>query len=364
MIATTLGFALILAASAPSGNVASAPQRPRITFDQVLQREDANKDRRVTRGEFKGPPQLFDRLDRNGDGVLTEGDFSVGPAPQRRERQSFNVPDDVEVIRDVTFGKGGGRDLKMHIVLPKQRSKDPMPIFVWIHGGGWQGGTKEGGLAQLVHLARHGIAGATIEYRLSGEATFPAQIEDCKCAVRFLREKAGQYNIDPERFAVGGSSAGGHLAALVGTSGGVADLEGTGGWPEQSSRVQAVIDLYGPTDFAQFVKTPGYESHARPGSPESRLLGGEVLKLSDKVQRVNPITYIDANDPPFLIIHGGKDKTVPPNQSESIFKALQKAGVESRLRMIEKAGHGGPEFATPELRELQRDFLVRELRSK
>ncbi len=161
------------------------------------------------------------------------------------------------------------------------------------------------------------------------------------------------------RIAVGGSSAGGHLAALVGTSGGVQELDGSGGWADQSSAVQAVLDLYGPTDFAKFVTTPGYEGHNRDGSPESKLLGGgDVLTLTDKIQRVNPITYVDKKDPPFLIIHGSNDRTVPPNQSESLYKALQAAGVESTLHVIEGAGHGGPEFSEPSVRNMEKEFLI------
>ncbi len=157
---------------------------------------------------------------------------------------------------------------------------------------------------------------------------------------------------------MGGSSAGGHLVALLGTSGGVAELEGTGGWPDQSSRVQAVLDLYGPTDFQQFVTTPGYESHNRDGSPESRLLGGgEVLANPQGIKRVNPITYIDKDDPPFLIIHGDSDRTVPPNQSETLHAALQAAGVTSRLHVIPGAGHGGPQFSSPDVNRMKSEFL-------
>ncbi|WP_068136158.1 alpha/beta hydrolase [Roseimaritima ulvae] len=284
------------------------------------------------------------------------------PTRPLRQRGS-NAPADVNVLRDVVYGSGGGRDLKMHIVLPKEPSADPAPVYVWIHGGGWQAGTKEGGVRQVAPMVRSGFVGATIEYRLSGEAPFPAQIEDCKCAIRFLRAHAEKYNIDPQRIAVGGSSAGGHLVALLGTSGGIAELEGSGGWADQSSAVQAVVDLYGPTDFQLFVTTPGYERHNEAGSPESKLLGGgEVLPQTEKIKRVNPITYVDADDPPFLIIHGSKDRTVPSNQSQALHKALKSAGVESTLHVIEGAGHGGPEFGKPDVKEMQKDFLLKHLK--
>ena len=341
-----------------------AAQRPRVSFDEVLRREDANHDGKVTREEFKAPARLFQRFDRNRDGVLTQDDFSGRPANQNTSRARPNALRDVTVLRDVEFGRGGDRNLTMHLVMPTQNKSDsPRPVYVWIHGGGWQGGTKESGVWKVAEMVRHGFVGATIEYRLTGEATFPAQIEDCKCAIRYLRAHADKYNIDPDRIAVGGSSAGGHLAALVGTSGGVAELEGSGGWVDQSSAVQAVVDLYGPTDFKAFVSTKGYENHNRDGSPESKLLGGgEVLPNEAGIKQVNPITYIDSSDPPFLIFHGSNDRTVPPNQSEALHEALKSAGIESTLHILDGAGHGGPEFAKPEVRTQQRDFLMKYLK--
>ncbi|MCS7467820.1 alpha/beta hydrolase fold domain-containing protein [Stieleria sp. ICT_E10.1] len=372
VLTTTLCLGVLLAdavdapAQSPQGQTPQTQspqtQSPRIPFAEVLRREDADRDGKVSKDEFKGPPRLFQRLDRNRDDVLTREDFPIANRPNtnRRSAGRLNTPDDVTVERDVVFGTGGGRDLTMHLVLPKEKSEKPLPVYVWIHGGGWQGGTKDGGVRQVLPLVRSGFVGATIEYRLTGEAAFPAQIEDCKCAIRFLRAHATKYNLDVDRIAVGGSSAGGHLVALLGTSGGVKALEGSGGWPDQSSRVQAVVDLYGPTDFQTFVTTPGYEPHNRDGSPESKLLGGgEVLKKPEGIKRVNPITYVDKDDPPFLIIHGSDDRTVPPNQSELLHKALQAAEVESTLHVIEGAGHGGQQFSEPEIRKMQVDFLLK-----
>lgn len=339
-------------------------QRPRISFDEILRREDANKDGKVTKEEFKAPQRLFSRFDRNKDGEITKEDFANAPGGRNRQRIGQNAPEDVTVLRDVVFGKGGGRDLTMHIVLPKERPETPQPAYVWVHGGGWMGGTKDGGVGQVIPLVREGFVGATIEYRLTGEAPFPAQIEDCKCAIRYLRAHAEKYNLDPKRIAVGGSSAGGHLVALLGTSGGVKELEGKGGWADQSSAVQAVVDLYGPTDFKAFVTAKGYESHNKAGSPESRLLGGgEVLSNQAGITRVNPITYVDKADPPFLIIHGTNDRTVPLNQSEAMDRALKSVQVESTLHTIQGAGHGGPGFAKPEVRNMQREFLLKHLMS-
>jgi len=203
---------------------------------------------------------------------------------------------------------------------------------------------------------------ASINYRLSGEAKFPAQIEDCKAAIRWLRANAAQYGLDASHFGVWGSSAGGHLAALLGTSGEVKKWD-AGERSDVSSRVQAVCDFFGPTDLAQFVVTPGYESHAKADSPESKLLGGAVLENKDKAAAANPITYIDKDDPPFLIMHGEKDATVSPNQSQLLHDALQKAGVNSSLHFVAGARHGGPEFNDPKIVALVAAFFDQHLRS-
>lgn len=324
---------LLLAIVAAASYLPAQQPRRRITFDEILRREDADDNGEVTKAEFKGPAAIFTRGDLNGDGVLTRDEYERSQR-MRRQPRAPSVPDDVQMIPDVVFGTGGTRELKMHVLHPKEPSDQPRPVFVWIHGGGWRGGNKESGVHQVLKAVRLGFVGATVEYRLTGEAAFPAQIEDCKCAIRYLRAHSEQYNIDVERIAVAGSSAGGHLAALVGTSGSSSELKGTGGWPDQSSRVHAVIDLYGPTDFEKFVTAPGYESHNKDGSPESRLLGGgEVLANPEGIRRVNPITYIDDDCPPFLIIHGDADRTVPLNQSEALHQALLEQGIESTLRV-------------------------------
>lgn len=354
-----IAFIAIFTGFAFNNVAAQQPTRQtRITFDEVVKREDTNADGKVTKDEFKGPARLFERLDRDAAGILTRQDFAGPPAQPGRNTGKIQIPDDVELHRNVVFGKGGDRDLTMHIVVPKTKPVTASPVYVWIHGGGWQSGNKDGGVGQVIPMVQRGFVGATIEYRLTGEAPFPAQIEDCKCAIRFLRAHADTYNIDPKRIAVGGSSAGGHLAALVGTSGDVKELEGTGGWQDQSSTVQAVVDLYGPTDFGRFVSTKGYERHNEDGSPESKLLGGGVvLNNPEGIIRVNPITYIDKADPPFLIIHGDVDRTVPLNQSQVLHSALEANGVSAELIVIESAGHGGPEFAKPEIRSKQLNFV-------
>jgi acetyl esterase/lipase len=234
-------------------------------------------------------------------------------------------------------------------------------LIIWVHGGAWLGGSKEQCPA-LPYLNR-GFAVASINYRLSQHALFPAQIEDCKAAVRWLRVRARDYNLDPDRFAAWGASAGGHLVALLGTAGEVKKFE-AGENLEVSSRVQAVVDFFGPTDFTQMAKyapADGPFNHDAPDSPEAKLIGGAVPENKDKAAVANPITYITKNDPPFLIMHGNKDNVVPYQQSELLRDALQKAGVSVTLTIVTNAGHG---FRGPDIDRQVTAFLEQQLKPK
>jgi len=252
------------------------------------------------------------------------------------QAQPMRIPEGVVVERDVEYGTGGERPLRMHLISPKEKPATPLPVLVWVHGGGWSGGNRDSGLGRSVPMAAQGYFCASIEYRLSGEATFPAQIEDCKCAIRYLRAHHEKYGIDPERIGVWGSSAGGHLVALLGTSAGVKELEGTGGWQDFSSEVQAVCDLCGPSDFLFW----GEDSH-----PAVRmLLGGTVAEKKDLARLASPVTHVQKKCPPFLIIHGDQDKVVPYQQGEALQKALKAEGVDVTYHLEPGMGHalGGP----------------------
>jgi acetyl esterase/lipase len=270
------------------------------------------------------------------------------------------LTDGVQAYRDLAYVEGGHDRQKLDLYVP-QNAAVPLPVVIWIHGGGWQGGSKSGCPPLRSGYIEQGYAVASIGYRLSGDAVFPAQIEDCKAAIRWLRARAKDYHLDPDRFGVWGSSAGGHLVALVGTSGDVKDFD-VGANLEQSSRVQAVCDYYGPTDFTVFVSTPGYERHAFADSPESKLLGGVVMENKEKAARANPITYVDKNAPPFLIVHGGQDGTVPLNQSVLLFEALKQAGASVHFHTIHGAGHGGPGFADPKIADMVSEFFEKKLK--
>ena len=286
------------------------------------------------------------------------------PRRPRRDRPRIAVvPQRVRAVRDLVYGSAGGVKLQLDLYLP-HGAKRP-PLLVWIHGGGWRRGNKAH-VGFFLPMTAFGYAVASIDYRLSDEATFPAQIHDCKAAIRWLRAHADKYGYDARRIGVGGSSAGGHLAALLGTSGGVPELEGKiGKHLDQSSRVQAVFDGWGPTDFVQLQaqrRALGWPPRRGPASAEVALIGGPLEKHPDKVRLANPITHVDRSDPPFLILHGGRDRLVPPDQSRLLRDALQKAGVEVTLTIVPEAGHGGRELRTREHLMALRRFFDRHVR--
>lgn len=272
---------------------------------------------------------------------------------------------------DIPYVPGAGVSQTLDLYIPDGMT-ERTPLIIWIHGGGWLGGDKA--LNQNGHqlrYARRGYAVASINYRLSGEAIFPAQIHDSKAAIRWLRANASTYNLDPARFGVWGSSAGGHLAALVGTSAENADLEGNiGGNTNRSSRVQAVADWYGPTNFllmdTQLKSQPGCGSgnHDDADSAESRLVGCPIQSCPAAVQRANPMTYLTADDPPFFIQHGTADCTVPTGQSQIFFDLLTGAGHDASYVPIVSAGHGGPLFVTETNLVLMDQFWETKLRQR
>ncbi len=272
---------------------------------------------------------------------------------ERPKRPAAKVPADVKVLRDIQYVEGGHERNRLDLYLP-EKAEGQLPLVVWIHGGAWQAGSKDN--CPAVSLATQGYAVASINYRLSQHAVFPAQIEDCKAAIRWLRANAVKYHLDPNHIGVWGSSAGGHLVAMLGTTGNVKELEGKGGNLDQSSRVQCVIDWFGPADMT----TMGRQAD-KPDTPVARLIGGTIQENQEKAKKASPITYVDKNSAPFLIMHGDKDNVVPLTQSEVLAEALKKAGVEVTLVVVKGNGHGGPGFNSPENRKLIEDFFAKHL---
>jgi acetyl esterase/lipase len=260
--------------------------------------------------------------------------------------------------RDLAYVTAGHAQQKLDLYLPAQGEHHP--LIIWIHGGAFRMGSKEGNPNNPLpfEYVTEGYALASINYRLSQHALFPAQIEDCKAAVRWLRAHAGDYPLDPNRFAAWGPSAGGHLAAMLGAAGHVTEFE-VGEHLDVSSRVQCVVDYFGPTDFLQMdaQRPPDGMIHDAPDSPESELVGGPIQEHPDRVARANPITYVTEDAPPFLIVHGDRDPLVPYGQSVLLVAALQKVGADVTFYTVKGAGHGG--FTDPEVPRLTTEFLTK-----
>jgi acetyl esterase/lipase len=277
--------------------------------------------------------------------VATWGTQVAESAQGRHRRRDFP---DVNIVRDVTYKHIDGRNLQLDIYSPKSITH-PLPVVLWIHGHRWSYGSKE--QRPPVNLMAQGYIVASLDYRPSGEASFPAAIEDCKAAVRWLRANAIAYHIDPDHIGAWGHSAGGHLAALLGTSGGVVELEGAGDNSTFSSRVQAVCDMSGPSDILQFYEAVSKStdgSARRAKSSIEQFLGGSVEQNRAKAIAASPITYVSKDDAAFLIIHGENDMSIPVSQSEAFSDKLKAAGVDATLEIAKGRGHGvgGPNFAS------------------
>ncbi len=269
--------------------------------------------------------------------------------------------------KDVNYAGDSMGYHNLDIYLP-QIEKPTYPVVIAVYGSAWFSNNSKGSVMSTVAKplleARYAVVAPN--HRSSNDAKFPAQINDIKAAVRFIRANANKYQLDPSFIAITGFSSGGHLAALMGTSGSVgnftvgsesADIEGSiGEFTSFSSSVDAVVDWFGPTDFLKMDSCGSGMNHNAANSPESNLVGGAIQENKDKCALANPITYIDKNDPPFLILHGDEDPLVPHCQSELLFDALQKAGVESTFILVPGAKHG-PGLFEEKYYKMMIDFL-------
>lgn len=288
--------------------------------------------------------------------VLLSAGFGVSVSAQRFGQAQ--LPEGAVAHRDLPYVAAAGHERqKLDLYLPKEGTN--LPLIINIHGGAFKAGSKEQGVP-LDYLWQ-GYAVASINYRLSQHAKYPAQIEDCKAAVRWLRAHAGECRLDPNHFAAWGGSAGGHLAAMLGTTADVKAFD-VGANLDQSSRVQAVVDYFGPTDFLQMDahRLPNGMTHDPANSPESELIGGAVQENKARAAKANPITYVTPGAPPFLICHGDQDPLVPHHQSELLAAALKQAGVPVTFYTVKGAGHGA--FQDPKVPELTREFLAKHLK--
>ena len=248
-----------------------------------------------------------------------------------------------DVLRNISYSNQNER----HILdLYLSTAPGPNPLFIWIHGGGWRAGSHSRVNAQFLALRQRGYSIASIEYRLS-DHPWPAPVVDVKAAVRWLRANAAQYNLDPERFIAAGSSAGGHLVSMLGTSSEVGVFEDANlGNANVSSAVQLVVNFYGPSQLDQMdpdamanMCPPNALFHDAADSPESTLIGCRPSQCRDRAAEASPITHIDGNEPPFITFHGTNDCTVPTPQGRRLHTALTDAGIESVLIEVDGAGH-------------------------
>ena len=277
------------------------------------------------------------------------------------------LPKGVLMERDIQYVPGGDEAQRLDLYLPEQPADHPLPLVINIHGGGWRGGSKAG--HPMMGLVTKGYAAASVEYRFSQKALFPAQIQDCQAAIRWLRANSKKYNFDPDHFGVMGGSAGGHLCALVGTAGGKKAFAPIGGNEEQPDRVQAVCDFYGPADFNTVMQQAADDKNVRnifkfntPGDPYSGLIGVDLGSDKQKGEAVSPVHYVSRDNPPFLILHGTFDKLVPYAQSEELVAALKAQGVEVLLQTLPGSGHGGPMFGNPAVTLMIQSFFDKHLR--
>jgi acetyl esterase/lipase len=244
------------------------------------------------------------------------------------------APPEIDIQDDLQYGTGGGEKLLLDLARPAKLDK-PTPCIVFIHGGGWAGGNRKAHYNRMKRAAEEGFVAATISYRLvkDGNHRWPAQIEDCKCAIRWLRANADRFSIDPERIGAFGDSAGAHLSMLLGTMDKSDGLEGEGGSPDQSSKVQAVVGYYGPTNLAV-----EYPESSR--GIVANFMGGPLSERRSDYERASPLRYVNAGDATMLLFHGTKDVLVPYQQAFEMATALTNASVGGRVEILLGHNHG------------------------
>ena len=281
--------------------------------------------------------------------IVLLASLTVPVAAQRTETRRIN---------DIQYAEVDGHRLLLDLYLPKA-AKQP-PLVVWVHGGAWRAGSKSA--MPLADLIGHGFAVASVDYRLSPVAKFPAQVHDCKAAIRFLRASADKYGYNAKRVGIAGSSAGGHLVALIGVTNGHQELEGTvGKYLDQPSRVEAIVDLYGPTNFHSILQqsTPHGLSVRVPAL---RLLLGDTPDKQKALARLaSPVEHVDSSDPPLLLIHGDQDPQVPINQSHELHGKYKEHKLSVHFEVVHGGAHGGPQFFDQDRSRLIREFFQKQL---
>ena len=298
-------------------------------------------------------PEQEKKLVLDSAGVIRLGEIlAEGYLKSVSRKKAFLVPEGTKVIKNLVYSEPKGSPQLLDLYLPKQVAS-PLPVIVWVHGGGWKNGSKENP-RHAAWLAAKGFAVASINYRLTSEAQWPAQIDDCRASVRWLRRNAQKYGLDADHIGAFGSSAGGHLVALMGTR----------PYADEASRVQAVCDWFGPSEL--LTMPPNMVANGRTEEQVAKsngaiLLGATVKDVPKLAKEASALDNVSADDAPFLIMHGSEDSGVPIDQSRKLHAALLGAEVPSEFHIVKEAGHGGPLFATPEVRAKVEAFFRRTL---
>jgi acetyl esterase/lipase len=283
---------------------------------------------------------------------LTGGTLPSSSPPSSSSGTDDSSPFGSAIVKkDIPYVANPHPRQTLDLYLPKDNAQGPATLVVWIHGGAWMLSNKDWN--NVKYLVKHGYALASVDYRLSGDATFPAQIKDCNTALNFLLASAASYGIDPKRFVVGGASAGGQLALLLG----LARNERAFG-ADPSVKPFAILDFFGPTDLTSIIDEVG-QGHGREVQEDvvPRLLGGPLIDHLELARQASPLSYVGRENSPVLILHGDQDDLVPYAQSQSLHSLLDQAGVKNQLITVKGAGHDGPMFETPEIQEKVISFL-------
>ena len=294
------------------------------------------------------------RLSPNGQGIFLS--FTCFKAFLLLSMTSIAGQSNVPTHNGIEYTRVGSRSLKLDLYLPAP-SLLPCPLIVWVHGGGWRSGARtEMPLSALVEM---GYGVASVDYRLTPEAAFPANVHDLKAAVRFLRAQAQRFGLQTTSVAIAGSSAGGHLAALVGVTNGHPSLEGNGGEDSsQSSAVQAIVSFYGASNLQSILgQSTAFGLTVRVPALQL-LLGGQPVDRPSLAKLASPVAHIDAHDPPLMLIHGDQDPQMPIDQSRELTRAYEQHGLTVRFVPMPGSKHGGKEFYEAPRMQAVKEFLV------
>lgn len=337
---------------------------------------DARQQGNTNSGEAKGTSQPGERANAS-DSQQYDGDYRREKFKSRRERRQALLEkrdymlsgNGIKSVENIQYVPGSTDPLQQMDLFVPRSGKKPFPVVVYIHGGAWHQGTRHTRLVKP--LISRGFAVAAISYRLTPTSLWPAQLQDCKSAVRWLRAHANEYSLDSKRIGVWGESAGGHLAAMLGVTGEQADT--VGGNTKESSAVQAVVDWFGPTDVVHLAEE---QEHLPPDirvpgknirQYVDLLLGGPVNQHLAAAKDASPISHVSGKLPPFLIVHGDHDPTVPLQQSKEFFQALKNNHVDASLRIVPNGGHGslglGPDANREAYAFLQRHLMAKSTKS-